>query len=177
MTEKSQIEKERSRVLQLYGAFTAALVLSLLPFISAAIVSLVLFIGLLIATGIVRRRAAPDSLAENHAIYLIRTIWVGGLVALISLALGSAYMLSMIDNTALQPCIESFMQNPGNDLMAMKLLFEPCFDSYMSGNFLTFAISGVLAAGPILLYFAVRLVRGLMRAKDGYRLANPRMWF
>jgi len=170
-------DQERPRILQLYGAFAAALVLSLLPFISAAVVSLVLFIGLLMWAYMMRARAEPESLTENHATYIIRTIWIGGFLALITLGAGSAYLLSMVNNEALEPCIDGFLkQPPAQDIAAMQAAFDPCFEAFMQENRMVFIISGTIAALPVLLYFAVRFIRGFWRARDGYRLANPKMW-
>lgn len=174
-------DDHQQRALQLYAAFGAALILSLLPFVTAAVFSLCLFLALLIMAYVYRHQAETNSLLENHAIFIIRTIWIGGLYSVITLTIGSAYLLPNVDNEPLMPCVNDIINAAqGGTLMSeaeMIETFTPCFNNFMSFNYNVLMISLLITAGPVLLYFAVRFMRGLTRATKGYRVANPQSWF
>ncbi|GJL86060.1 MAG: hypothetical protein DHS20C02_18350 [Micavibrio sp.] len=179
MTEES---KEQKKVLQLYSAFGASLVLMLVPSAIVALVASILFLGVLIAAYIMRKGAEPSSLQENHMIYIIRTIWIGGLFSILTMVVASAYMLSRIDNTPLEPCSQSLMSNAAKlaeneDMMGLMNVIKPCMDGFISINAQVFMIAMAISALPILLYFIIRFSRGLSRALSGYRVANPKNWF
>ena len=174
-------DPNQRKILRLYAAFGAALVLSVVPFILAALLSMILIFGVLIAAYILRTDTTPGSLVENHMTFIIRTIWIGSFLALLTMTAGSIYLFQTIDNTPLDPCLQPLL-----DIRSGQTLIDPyavfnilrgCFDNYWVANIKTFIISGSIAAGPVLLYFIVRYARGLARAMDGYRVANPHFWF
>ncbi|MCE7887289.1 MAG: hypothetical protein DYH13_07290 [Alphaproteobacteria bacterium PRO2] len=177
-------DANQKKIVRLYGAFGAGLVFSMVPLWSAAIVSAALILGVLIVAYVLRTDAEHGSLIENHMTFVIRTIWIGSLFALITTSAASVYFLKALDNAPLQPCAEmilsmaSGMSDPTamekyiNDFMSM-----PCWANYWQTNLMIFIIGGVIAAGPILIYFVVRYIRGLTRAMRGYRVANPKAWF
>ncbi len=171
---------KQQTLLRLYAAYGACLALSFVPSVIAAMITLLLLTGVMIAAYILRRKSEAGSLIENHMIYLIRTFWIGALVAFITMTLGSFYLLSIIDNAPLQPCLDNIMSSASSseNLKAsfMMSLFGPCMDDFMSVNFNGFLIGGMIAIGPVLAYFALRYVKGLTRALKGYRLAKPKSW-
>ncbi len=174
-------EKERKKILNLYGAFGAGLLLSILPHAAAAALSLVFIIGVLMAAGAMRKKSAEGSLSENHAVFIIRTIWIGSFFAVITLIPGILYLLSSVDNAPLMDCLEavasgqidpaSISMQTGSDM------FQPCMDDFMGSNRYAFIISLSITAIPVLLYFGMRFTRGLSRAMKGYRIANVKIWF
>jgi len=56
-------------------------------------------------------------------------------------------------------------------------LTEPCLGNFIDENKVLLINTTVIAGGPIVLYMAFRMIKGLMRAHKGYRLANPKDWF
>jgi uncharacterized membrane protein len=177
------IDASQKKIVRIYGAFGAGLIFSMVPLWSAAFVSAVLIAGVLIMAYVLRTDAEHGSLTENHMTFIIRTIWIGSLLALVTTAAASVYFFKALDNTPLQPCAEAIlsmasgmsdptlMEKHINDFMAM-----PCWANYWQTNLMIFIIGGVIAAGPILIYFVVRYVRGLTRAMRGYRVASPKAW-
>jgi uncharacterized membrane protein len=178
------IDVNQKKIVRLYGAFGAGLVFSMVPLWSAALVSAVLVTGVLIIAYVLRTDAEHGSLSENHMTFIIRTIWIGSFLALITTAAASVYFFKALDNTPLQPCAEAIlsMASGMSDPTAMERTIDnfmamPCWATYWQKNLMIFIIGGVIAAGPILIYFIVRYVRGLTRAIKGYRVANPKAWF
>lgn len=177
--DKQDAEIERQKILQVYAALAATLILSLVPYLSAAFLSLFLGVLVLVMGYVYRGRAEAKSLMENHMTFVIRTVWIGSLFAVICMALGAAYLLSSLDNEPLYDCLEGFMAM-GNDIYhpeIFKTVFSPCQDGYWAVNMEALITGGIIVAVPPLLYFSVRLVRGLSRALKGYRLADPHSWF
>ena len=171
----------QKKILNLYAAFGAALLLSFVPFLSAMLISLLLFVGVLIAAYVMRSGAKDGDLMENHMTFVICTMWIGGLFALISITAGSIYLFYAIDVTPLIPCMDNLLQaNPdihSIDLQVMLEVYKGCFGDYFRANTKVFIIASIIGVGPILVYFVVRFARGLSRAIGGYRIANAKSWF
>ena len=181
-------DPDHKKIINLYAALGAGLALTLVPMALAAGVSLLFITGVLIAAYMMRGRAAGSSLLENHATYIIRTIWIGSLFSMICIIAGSAYMHYNLDFTPLQACADdaaallagmtntdmAAMEAFGNDLLAR---LQPCLEGFLTANKTVLYTATVIAAVPILLYFSIRYVRGLSRAVKGYRIAKPLGWF
>ncbi len=173
--------QEHNKVTQLYGAFGASLVLMLVPSVMVALAALLLFLGVLIAAYIIRSGAEKGSLCENHATFIIRTIWIGSFFSAITLSIACTYMVENIDNNPMLACAESILANAqtlmmSNDFMALANLVSPCMDNFLAANNQVLMISMAIAALPILLYFILRFSRGISRALKGYRVSNPKSW-
>lgn len=179
---QSPQDPHRTTVLNLYAAFAVSLILTLMPHGIIALLALVFMIGVLITAYVVRARVEPETLAENHATYIIRTIWIGSLLAAITTTIGGAILLTDIDYAPFTPCADRLAAQ-GMDFAANATyaqvweLSSPCFDAFINANLNTLIVAGAITILPILAYFAVRFVRGLSRAIKGYRLAKPRAWF
>lgn len=175
----SQIEKKK--ILWLYSILGVGIVLSFAPSLIAATLSMILLLGVLMFAYVFRSGSEDGSLMENHMTFIIRTIWISSFLAIATIAAASSYMFQMLDNMPLNPCIDKFLIVSQDlvvfDLTSFSAIFAKCMDSYWMANTRTFIISGIIAAGPVLFYFLLRFARGLARAKDGYRIANPRAWF
>ena len=180
---ENHADPDRGMILFIYGLFGLSIILTLIPNVIVAGLSLVALLLTMILTYMFRARRPEDSLMHNHMVFIIRTIWIGGFLMIFTLIAGAGIMLYGINNAPLQPCIDKFIGsvNPDtismNDVKSMSDIFGACMNSYIGVNWITFLISGVVAAGPILLYFFVRFARGMGRAISGYRLANPQAWF
>ena len=175
--DKADIEKKN--ILNIYAAFGAALVLSIIPTMFAAFLSLILGLGVLIAAYMVRKNEEIGSLVENHMTFVIRTIWIGSFFALISTTIGSIYLFFNLDNTPLQPCLNTFLSvaDSVQNFSGLESVFGNCFEPYWFVNAKVFITSGIIVATPILVYFAARYARGLSRAMNGYRVSKPLSWF
>ncbi len=184
----AQRPPDHRKIINLYAALGAGLALTLVPMALAAGVSLLFITGVLIAAYVMRGRTESGSLLENHATYIIRTIWVGSLFSMICVIAGSAYMHYNLNFLPLETCANdaaalltgmtnadmAAMEAFGADLMAR---MKPCLKGFLTANKTVLYTATVIAAVPILLYFAVRYVRGLSRAVKGYRIAKPLGWF
>jgi uncharacterized membrane protein len=168
-------------VMRLYGAFSASVILMCVPLWSAAALSVVLLTGVLIAALIIRKQAAPQSLIENHMIYMIRTIWITCLLCLAALLPGGMYLISVLDLSAIIPCAGPLSdmlaaQSANPDIAALSRVIAPCRDTLIANNMAALITATFIAAAPPLLYLVLRISRGLSRAAKGYRIANPRTW-
>jgi len=178
MTEQPEGQKY---ILNLYAAFGVSLILSVLPYMSAAILSLVFFLGVLVGSYAVRKKVDEHSLAENHATYIIRTLWISAFISLVTTGLATAYMLGGIDYSTFQPCANKLANNgvewmENASMMAVYTLMQPCLDNFLGSNKTLLTNAVIIAGGPIVVYMAYRMVKGLSRAMKGYRLSNPKSW-
>jgi uncharacterized membrane protein YfcA len=172
---------EVKTIANVYGAFVASLLLSFVPDPVFAIVATIFFLGVLISAYLVRRGAEPESLTENHMTWIIRTIWIAGLFAIVTIAAGGMYLWTQLDYTSIQSCASKIgdlvMQGGTPSTYEMLALMEPCEEQFMHANRMALIISTIIAAGPLVLYLVLRLTKGIARAAKGYRLANPKEWF
>ncbi|MCB1721080.1 MAG: hypothetical protein H6860_06225 [Rhodospirillales bacterium] len=181
MNEQPQSHGRKS-VLNLYAALGASLILSVLPSVTAAGLSLVFFLGVLIAAYHMRRKVEEHSLIENHATFIIRTLWIGALFSLFTMGLATAHMMSGIDYTPFDACAQALASKgalwiESARMMEVYGLIEPCVEGFILGNKVLFINSVVIAGAPVVLYMTYRLIKGLSRASKGYRLAKPKGWF
>lgn len=181
-TPDSDPDPQKKTVLNLYAAFAVSLALTCVPHMMIGLVSLIFAIGVLVAAYVIRARSDKESLAANHATYIIRTIWIGSSLAVVTLGIGSAIMLGQIDYAPFGPCAEN-MAAQGMDWAAnashadVWALASPCFNVFIRDNFNILVVAGIVTIVPILLYFGLRITRGVLRASKGYRLQNPKAWF
>ncbi|MGB4107249.1 MAG: hypothetical protein WBK55_05585 [Alphaproteobacteria bacterium] len=171
---------EQKKIIRIYAAFGAGLALSFAPFLVAALISGALVIGVLCIAYVLRTDTEQGSLTENHMTFIIRTIWIGSFLALITLTIASIYLFKVLNNTPLQPCLDQIlsMADPAAiESFAMNFMGTTCWAEYWQTNLAAFIVAFIITAAPVLLYFAVRYVRGVTRAMRGYRVANPKSWF
>ncbi len=180
---------DHKKVLNLYAAYGVGLFLAFVPAVIAILTSAVFTSGTLIACYVLRGRTEKNSLLENHTTYIIRTIWIGGLITITSILTASVYMHYALDFSSMQGCAPNLLpsvQAMGNNPdmpQVMALLTEmlghmsPCLEAFYKANIPVFYMSGAIAITPIVLYFGIRYFRGLSRASRGYRIANPLSWF
>lgn len=178
MTEGS---KERRQVINLYAAFGVALILSLVPSVAVALIALLFITGVLVAAYYLRRKAAEESLLENHTIFIIRTIWISALISVVTIAAGSAYMIPRIDHVAFGPCANALAQKGPEYAQTASFeevykAAEPCMEAFLDMNYRLMMGTAIMMALPIIFYLLFRYGRGLSRAIKGYRIANPKGW-
>ena len=177
----SHPEPELKTVVTLYLIFALGLFLTFFPYALAAAGALILVLGVMMAAYSLRKRHAPGGYVENHMTYIIRTIWIGSLYSVVTLGLGSAYLLTFINNAPLQPCIDRILDMEGNpaavaDPVALYAGFEGCYSTFVSLNMAIFVIGGLIAMGPLILFFFARGWHGYQRARKSYRVANVKSW-
>ena len=169
-------------ILNLYAALGVSLILSVLPYAAAAVLSLVFFVGVLIAAYSIRKKAEEHSLSENHATFIIRTLWIGAFFSLVTIIIASAYMLGGIDYSQFQPCADA-LANKGLEwlesagMMDVYAVTQPCMDSFLFSNRTLLMNAMIIAGGPIVIYMTFRMAKGVSRAMKGYRLADAKTWF
>ena len=175
------MRKEQKHIINLYSAFGASLLLTFVPSMMVAGIASVFMLGILIAAYIIRSRSEIGSLEQTHAIYIIRTIYIGSALMLLTIGAASAYMLPLIDHAPIMPCTNmladqgvAFIQNASKGELIAYL--KPCVDNFVTDNKTVFINALVIAAAPVLLYFFYRLAHGLMRVIKGYRIAKPKRW-
>ena len=168
----------KKSILNLYGLFGVSLILCVLPFVSAAILCVMFFVILLVAAYYMRGKSEEHSLLHNHTTHIIRTIWIGGLVASASTVCASFYMLANIDYQPFEPCASN-LQLVGIEQMGFTDLYnviESCVDDFISVNRTVLIVAVMIAALAPLGYMGYRFIKGAARAMKGYRLANPKSW-
>lgn len=171
---------EQKKIIRLYAAFGAGLAMSFAPFLVAALVSAALLIGVLFIAYVLRTDAEQGSLTENHATFIIRTIWIGSFFTLITLSIASIYLFKVLNNAPLQPCVDQILSMAGPaaiESFVMNFMGTKCWADYWQTNLMAFIVAFVITAAPVVVYFVVRYVRGVTRAMRGYRVANPKAWF
>lgn len=179
MDKKQEQTPEQRQILQIYAAFGASMVLSLLPFMNAALLSLALGVAVLIYAYVLRKKHDQASLVENHMTYIIRTIWIGSFIALIVMIFGAIYLYVYLDNRPLNGCVDQILA-AGEAILDINVLLEaisPCSEMYIQTNIKTIMISAGMIIFPTIAYFTIRYMRGLMRAIKGHRVSDPNQWF
>ena len=176
------MKDEKKPVLNLYAVLGVSLILSVVPSVPAAMLSLIFFLGLLIAAYRVRKNTKDKSYVENHATYIIRTLWIAAFISLITTALATIYMVARIDYSLFNPCADSLVNKGAEWLESAGFndvypLVQPCIEGFINANQTLILNSVFIAGAPILAYMAYRLIKGVLRAKGGYRLSNEKSWF
>lgn len=163
----------QKRVIQLYGALAAAVVLQCLPVPVLQIVGAVLMLGALMRVYAMRRSAAPESLAHSHMVFLVRTVWISALFLLIGFLGASVWFYQMADHSLVYSMVDSVRAGViPDETQIMGML-----GSYKETNLRLLILASVFAAAPAVLYFTFRMAKGLSRAARGYRIASPKEWF
>lgn len=175
------LKKEKSILMNMYGLFGAAIILSVLPHVAAAVLSLIFFSFALIRCYALRKKAEHASLIENHMSYLIRTFWISALIAFVTMIAAGIYLFSSIDPMAFYPCAEPIIAHAQemaekSDIALLASMSQPCMANFLEANRHALMAALAIAAVPVLLYVGYRFAAGLSRASKGYRMANPKGW-
>lgn len=174
--------KGQKTILNLYAVFGVSLILSVLPSVAAAVLSMIFFIGLLVAAYHFRKKADDYGLLDNHTTFIIRTLWISAFLSLITTGIATIYMLGGVNYAPFEPCAQT-IANQGiawletAQVMEIYGLIEPCLHSFLGANQTLLLNALIIAGGPIMLYMVYRLAKGVNRAMKGYRLADPKSWF
>ena len=168
------MDKEQKNVTNVYAALTVSLLMSFVPVASAALFSLLLFLGVWITAYILRGKAETGSLTADHMSFIIRTIWITGLFSLITMGIATAYILNVYDPMVLINCVGPISST---DMAAIEAAVKPCIGEFMHANMPYFIKGAVIAGGPLVVYMAYRLAKGISRASKGHRVGDLKSWF
>ncbi|MAZ76684.1 MAG: hypothetical protein CMH31_05215 [Micavibrio sp.] len=175
-------EKEQKNIIYLYGAIWASIIMAFIPSISFTLVATILFIFLLIAAYILRSKSEALSFSNNHATYIIRSIWFGiFILPALTLTTAIIYLLPNYDPNAMTVCAsplyEHILANPeSTDMQELYGFIAPCMPEFMRTNGQTLAISGLIAILPILIYLLYRFGKGTVLAMKGKEINKPKSW-
>lgn len=172
--------KEIKAINNVYALLCVSLVLGFLPLMEAAFLALLMFTVALIAAYVLRSKATENSLCENHMTYIIRTIWIASLFAVITIALASLYLLPNYDDAALTICVNQVVNSMGSGMTnpaALENHLQPCMDQFISDNKVVFITSTIIAAAPVVIYLGYRMAKGISRAAKGHRIGDVKNWF
>lgn len=168
------------KIRTLYTSLIATLLLTIVPHMAFAILAIIAFIGTLVI-GYKWRGEGEDPLVDNHARYITSTIWSGSTIMLITLIIGSAFMLSAgVDYTSFDPCIESMSANAGALATAgaaeIQAMTAPCMDNFLEDNMRLFATTMLIIAAPVMLFFFYRILTGIKKFKNCELFDHPNKW-
>ena len=175
-------EKEQKNIIYLYGAAWASIIMACIPSVSFALVATVLFVLLLIVAYVMRSKSEIEGFNQNHTTYIIRSIWFGiFILPAFTLALAVIYLLPNYDPSAMSICAgplyEHILANPdGTNMQTLYGFIAPCMPDFMRTNGQTFAISGLIAILPILIYLLYRFGKGTTLAMKGQEIKKPKSW-
>ena len=171
---------QHKAILNMYGLFGASMILSIIPSLTAMTLSLLFFSVLLVMSYALRNKAEPKSLQENHAQYVVRTLWISAFFLLITTSLASIYMIRLLDYAPFSPCADGLLSQgaalENADAMQIYAQIEPCIEGFIAFNHAALMNATLIAGLPLMLYLGYRFTKGLGRAMKGYRLSNPKSW-
>lgn len=168
-------DKEQKIVTNIYAALSVALLMSFVPMMSAAVLATLMFMGVLVASYFIRRKADPASLTADHMTFIIRTIWIASFFALITMGAAIAYVLNVYDPSSVAACANNLAG--AIDQASMMAAIQPCMNEFMAANMRYFINGAIIGAGPVVIYFVYRLAKGLARAVKGHRIGDNKSWF
>lgn len=174
-------KSDENRILTLYGALALSLILMLVPHWGAAFLSLVIFSAVLAIAYRWRRKAQPHDLMQDHMTFIVRTIWIGLLLTFVTTMAGGIYMVMVMDQRPLETCsmqvAEMVLANNMPDIGLLGQMMQPCLIQFLQVNQQVMMMALLIAAILPLIYFAMRLSRGINRARGGHRIGNVKSWF
>lgn len=176
------IEHEHKTIMNLYALFVASLMMSFIPSALFAVIAIAMFTGVMFGAYIIRKKAEENSLAGNHMTYIIRTIWIASFFALFTLAAGAAYLIPLLDYSAIDPCINKLtnMVSGSTAQISNEQLndaMQGCYGNFIHTNLRNIIIAGGITAGPLIIYVGYRLAKGISRAHKNHRMSHIKSWF
>lgn len=174
-------DPERTKILQLYGLLGAAIITLCLPYTAMQMAGLILLVVAMIMIGTTRKKAVTGGLAENHALYLWRTIWIGGVFGFLSFAAGVGYIILCLMDPEVSACIQAIGLQ-ANILLAAYAEGQVITEEGVWAIFAGKPCVGLLFTGvaimflPPIFYMVYRVGYGLYRGIGGYRIAKPKAW-
>lgn len=172
---------EQKTLYNLYAMFGVSLVLCVIPYVSAAVLFLLVFTALLIACYALRKKSIADSLIDNHTTYIISTLWISAIIPLFTMAIATIYLVTSIDHDPFKPCTDTILSIGLEKVQSMPTkeiykFFEPCMKDFMSYNSSALFIAIAIGPVPPFIYLIYRFFKGLNFALKGRSILNPKNW-
>ena len=173
MNDKSSDMKEQKNVQNIYAAFAAALIFQFIPLVTIQVFGFFLFIGVLVAAYMLRGKSETESLAYNHAHFIIRTIWIWSLFLMVGMVIAVPWFSQVADHSIIQ----SFLDQVSGGMMPSHEMMNDVMKRYMLANLADLLFIAGVALGPSMVYIIYRFAKGLTRALKGHRIGNVKNWF
>ena len=168
---------EHKTVMMVYALLWLLLMFCLLPETLCFVLSLLMFTVVPMTAVFVRHKTAPNSLSANHMTWIIRSVGLSAMLAVLMAIVGVIYTLTHVDFAPLGDCVSSIMQK--NDDLAnaeMQLLSSSCLNDFVTTNLHLLGTASLIAEGPFAVYLLWRLTKGLIRARKDERIINVTRW-
>ncbi len=165
-------EKQKNIITVLYIFLIVSTVLFFAPSMLAQTLSLALILVTLTAAYHYKSKDGEEDLLQNHMVYMIGTIWIGGAFLLLGMMAAGYIVFQYGDHSPVQAGMDSIMT--GSDFNTDSL--QSLMMEYMSTNKVLLIKASLPTIGPAILYFVYRIVNGYSRAAKGYRIAKPKSW-
>ena len=166
--------KDLKQITNIYAALTVSLFLTFLPLASAALLACIMFLGVWISAYVIRSKSDHDSLTNNHMTYIIRTIWISGLFGLITMSFAGIYVYGSVDPSVLLNCTGGISST---DMAAIEAAVKPCMNQFILAHKKELIYGTLVGGGPMIIYLAYRLCKGLSRSIKGHRIGDVTNWF
>ncbi|MAM34844.1 MAG: hypothetical protein CMH28_07200 [Micavibrio sp.] len=167
-------KKNLKAVRNLYAAFIVSVVLQFAPYPAISVFASILFLLVLVWAYILRAQYGPTTLVENHATYIIRTIWIFGLFLVAGMAACAAWFYYGIDPNSLLNFSQSVQSSVESGVMPD---LSSAYLQLVKDNFDLIIFAVPLTLGPSLIYIGYRMFKGAIRGIKGYRIDQPQKWF
>lgn len=175
-----QKQKEKTKILSLYGVFFISFMITMVPLTLISIFTFMICICTLAMIYAIRMNAEEDSLLENHMMYLIYTFWRSCLYGVIFLGASVIYLLIFSDYLPLKPCLNFVLNDMGymlgnGSFHSVGKILKACPALFFERNESTLLISGIIAFGPIFLYLCFRSIQGIIAVIDNRCLDTAKL--
>lgn len=164
---------EKHKNLSLYIGLLVAVISGCLPDMSMQGLSTILVFVVLTVGYFFRARAKQDDLVWHHATFVIRTVWIWSIFAIIGM-IGAGYQIYSQGDASM---IDAFMSQVMNGLIPTDADIQNVSDSYMAANENLMIAATLIWIAPAQVYALWRTYKGLSRALAGYRVQNLYGWF
>lgn len=161
--------KLRSRCIQVYILYIAAVILSLVPNFNVALLALIIgIIGIVMAYK--SRKITEGTVFSSHIRWLIRTFWIGGAVLLpVTTVIFSFIVWKWGDMSAIVRLSEEIMSSGA---FTQDQIDETAMQ-YMRDNVRLFMLAGLPTLGIATLWWLFRSFKGLNLVHEDKPIINP----
>ena len=166
------LDAKTKEIIGVYGLLLASIICGFVPMIIFAVFAAIFFSLALFVAGQKRRKSYIDNdiLLTSHMTYIIRTVWISSFIGLITVTIASIYVLKTYDPGPVSICLNDMMTGAATQDL------EACFTNFAHANMGIFIRGTIIAAVPLVLYLALRLVHGIKDACAKKPIANPKTW-
>lgn len=168
------MNKERFNILGTYAFCALSALLVCAPNFTAQNCGLGLSTIILIAAYISRAQSDAESLNHHHMTFIIRTIWIYSVLAVIGMT-GAGYIIYERGDASSIDAMSQQIMSTG--AIPTEADVEAAGDAYLAANHSLIFGTLLMWMFPALVYMMWRVARGGSRAWRNYRVQNLRAWF